>query len=50
MVFPIIHGLDGSPFDTFFVYHDVPARSNGYKLFKKFCHLNNIRKLSFHSR
>ena len=49
MVFTIIHGLDGSPFDTFFVYHDVPARSNGYKLFKKFCHLN-IRKYSFHSR
>ena len=41
MMYTITHGLDGSaPFDMFFVYHDVPTRSNGYKLFKKFCHLN----------
>ena len=33
----------------FFVYRDVPTRSNGYKLFKKFCHLN-IRKYSFSQR
>ena len=48
-MYKIIHGLDGSPFDVFFVYHDVPTRSNGYKLFKKFCHLN-IRKYSFSQR
>ena len=49
MVYKIIHGLDGSPFDMFFMYHDVPTRSNGYKLFKKFCHLN-VRKYSFSQR
>ena len=48
MMYKIIHGLDGSLFHTFFLHHDVPTRSNGYKLFKKFCHLN-IRKYSFHS-
>ena len=49
MMYKLIHGLDGSLFHTFFVYHDLPTRSNGYKLFnKKFCHLN-IRKYSFHS-
>ena len=37
------HGLDGSLFNMFSVYHDVPTRSNGYKLFKKFCHLNVIK-------
>ena len=47
-MYKITHGLDGSPFKMFFVYHDVPIRSNGYKLFKKFCHLN-VRKYSFHS-
>ena len=46
MVYKITHGLDGSPFDMFFVYHDIPTRSNGYKVFKKFCHLN-VRKYSF---
>ena len=46
MVYKIIYGLDGSPFDMFFMYHDVPIRSNGYKLSKKFCHLN-VRKYSF---
>ena len=49
MVYKIIHGLDGSPFDMFFAYHDVPTRSNGYKLFKKFCRLN-VRKYSFSQR
>ena len=44
-VYKIIHGLHGSPFDISFVYHDEPT-SNGYKLFKKYCHLN-IRKYSF---
>jgi len=46
MLYKIIHGLDGSPFDTFFMYHNLPTRCNGYKLSKKFCHLN-IRKYSF---
>ena len=30
-------------------YHDAPTRSNGYKLFKKFCRLN-VRKYSFSQR
>ena len=46
MVYKITHGLDGSPFNMFFLYHDIPTRSNDYKLFKKFCHLN-VRKYSF---
>ena len=33
MVYKIIDGLDGSPFNMFFVYHDVPTKSDGYKLF-----------------
>ena len=49
MVYKIIHGLDGSPFDMFFMYHDEPTRSNGYKLFKKFCRLN-VRKYRFSQR
>ena len=28
------------------MYHDVPTRSNGYKLLRKFCYLN-VRKYSF---
>ena len=48
-VYKIIHGFDGSPFDMFFMYHDVPTRSNGYKLFKKFCRLN-VRKYSLSQR
>ena len=32
MVYRIIHGLDGSLFNMYFVYHDVPTKSNGYKL------------------
>ena len=46
IVYEITRGLDGSPFNMFFVYYDVLTRSNGYKLFKKFCHLN-VRKYSF---
>ena len=29
--------------------HDVQARLNGYKLFKRFCHFN-VRKYSFSQR
>ena len=28
MVYKIIHGLDGSPFAMFFMFHDVPRRSS----------------------
>ena len=42
-MYKIIHGLVGSPFNMFFVYHDVPTRSNGYKLFKK----NFVTKYNF---
>ena len=40
MVYNIIHGLDGVPFDDFFKYHDVSTRSNGFKLYKLFSRLN----------
>ena len=49
MAYKITHGLDDMALLlACFVYHYVPTRSNGYKLFKKFCHLN-VRKYSFHS-
>ena len=33
MVYKIIHGLDGAPFDDFFRYHNTSTRSNGFKIF-----------------
>ena len=48
-VFRIIHGLEGLPFETLFTFHNTVTRGNGYKLFKKFSHLN-LRKFSFSER
>ena len=42
----ILHGLDGIPFDALFSFHHTATRSNGYKLYKNFCHLN-CRKYFF---
>jgi len=36
MLYKITHGLYVSPFDTFFTYHKLPTRFNGYKLSKIF--------------
>ena len=47
MVYKIAHGLDGSPFNMFLcimMYQQYLA--NGYKVIKKFCHVN-VRKYSF---
>ena len=49
MVYKIIHGLDGAPFDDFFSYHNISTRSNGFKLYKHFSRLN-VRKFSFSQR
>ena len=49
MVYNIIHGLDGAPFDDFFKYHDVSTRSNGFKLYKLFSRFN-VRKYCFLQR
>ena len=49
MVYKILHDLDGIPFDTLLSYHHTATRSNGYKLYKKFCHLN-CRKYFFLQR
>ena len=32
MVYKIIHGLDGAPFDDFFSYHNISTRSNGFNI------------------
>ena len=48
-VFKIVHGLEGLPFETLFTFHNTVTRGNGYKLYKKFSHLN-LRKFSFSDR
>ena len=48
-VFKIVHGLEGIPFKTLFTFHNTVTRGNGYKLYKKFSHLN-LRKFSFSER
>ena len=40
MMYKILHGLDGISFNDLFSYHHTVTRSNGYKLYKNFCHLN----------
>ena len=37
MMYNILHGLDGIPFDDLFSYHHTATKSNGYKLYKSFC-------------
>ena len=49
MVYLIVRGLEGISFDRLFTYYDLPTRSDGYKLYKKHCHLN-IRKHFFSQR
>ena len=49
MIYLIVKDLEGIPFDNLFVYGDTSTRSNGYKLYKQFSHLN-IRKYSFSQR
>ena len=46
MMYKILHGLDGIAFDALFSFHHTVTRSNGYKLYKNFCHLN-CRKYFF---
>ena len=43
MVYLIVRGLKGISFDRLFTYCDLPTRSNSYKLYKNYCHLN-VRK------
>ena len=45
-VFKIVHRLEGIPFETFHFPQHSHYRGNGYKLCKKFSHLN-WRKFSF---
>ena len=49
MMYEILHVLDGVPFEDLFSYHHTVTRSNGYKIYKKFCHLN-CRKYFFSQR
>ena len=45
----ILNGLDGLPFDDLFSFHQTVTRTNGYKLYKNFSHLN-CRKYFFSQR
>ena len=49
MVFLITRGLEGIPFGNFFTYNDTSTRSNGFKLYKEYSHLN-ARKHVFSQR
>ena len=40
MMYKILNGLDRLPFDDLFSFHQTITRSNGYKLYKHFSHLN----------
>ena len=40
MMYKILHGLDGIPFDDLFNYHHTVIGAHGYKMYKNFCHLN----------
>ena len=48
-VFKIVQGLEGIPFEMLFTFHNTVTRGNGYKLYKKFSHLN-LWKFSFSDR
>ena len=49
IVFKVVHGLKGVPFDDLFTFHNTIIRGNGYKLFKHFSHLN-VQKFIFAER
>ena len=40
MTHKIFKCLDGLPFNDLFSFHHIITRSNGYKLYKHFSHLN----------
>ena len=46
MAYLIVRGLESISFDQLFTYYDSSTRSNGYKLYKNYCHLN-ARKYTF---
>ena len=48
-MYKILNGLDGLPFDDLFNFHQTVTRTNGYKLYKHFSHLN-CRKYFFSQR
>ena len=52
MMYKILQGLDGIPFNDLFSYHHTVTRSNGYKLlvYKNFCHLSCRPKHFFSQR
>ena len=41
-----LHGLEGLPFETLFTFRNTVTRGNGYWLFKKFSHLNNLASVN----
>ena len=49
MVYLIVRGLESILFDNLFTYCDLSTRSNGYKLYNNYCHLNT-RKYTFSQR
>ena len=49
MMYKILNSLDGLPFDDLFSFHHTVTRTNGYKLYKNFSHLN-CRKYFFSQR
>ena len=49
MVYLIVRGLESISFDNLFTYCDLSTRSNGYKLYNNYCHLNT-RKYTFSQR
>ena len=49
MMYRILNGLEGLPFDDSFRFHHIITRTNGYKLYKQFSHLN-CRKCFFSQR
>ena len=46
IVFKVVHGLEGVPFDDLFTFHITITTGNDYKMFKHLSHLN-VRKFSF---
>ena len=48
-VFKIVQGLEGIPFEALFTFHNTVTKGTGYKLYKKFSHLN-LRKFSSNDR
>ena len=49
MMYRILNGLEGLPFDNLFSFYQTITRTNGYKLYKQFSHLN-CRKYFFSQR